>query len=115
MKTGFLIATAVVALVSAPAIAEEFISESDLQVMDTNKDGVVSKAEYLAFMDLAFDALDENNNGSLTATDFDVLLTPEEFAQMDTNRDGSVSRAEFDAQTAKDFDAADKSGTGALN
>lgn len=109
-----MIATAVVALVSAPAIAEEFISESDLQVMDTNKDGVVSKAEYVAFMDMAFDALDDNGNGGLTAADFDVLLTPAEFSAMDANGDGTVSRAEFDLQTAKDFDAADKSGTGTL-
>jgi Ca2+-binding EF-hand superfamily protein len=36
-----------------------------LLLMDTNKDGQISKQEYMKFMEAEFDRLDKNHNGEL--------------------------------------------------
>ncbi len=36
-----------------------------LLLMDVNKNGKISKAEYMGFMEAAFDRFDKNHNGEL--------------------------------------------------
>lgn len=115
MKKMFLTTMAAVALVSTPAIAQEAITESHLQMLDTNGDDVVSKSEYVAYMDKAFDALDANNDGILQPEELAGTVTEQHINAMDLNGNGTISRFEFDTQVMKDFDTADQSGTGALN
>lgn len=101
------------ALLAAPTLAQTF-TEGHLQVLDTDGDGAVSEAEYMAYMDAAFTQLDTANNGVLEASDLNELLTEAQFDAADADGDGRVSRAEFDARVMADFEAADRSGTGAL-
>jgi hypothetical protein len=68
MKT--IILTAVAALmVSGVAMANEHEGHKGphaMEKIDTNKDGVVSKAESQAFNDKRFDEMDTNKDGNLT-------------------------------------------------
>jgi hypothetical protein len=55
---------------SVPKPQDKFlIAESEfkqlLLLMDVNKNGKISKAEYMRFMEAAFDRFDKNHNGEL--------------------------------------------------
>lgn len=70
---------------------------------DTNKDGKVSKAEFLAASDGRFDEMDFNKDGFIDKSDLEahraaceagkILCGP--LARLDANKDGKVSKAEF--------------------
>lgn len=85
--------------------------------MDTNKDGAVSKQEYLDSHAKKFDAMDKNKDGKITA---DELPTKNKgkpntlFNEMDVNKDGVVTKQEYLDYYAKKFDAADKNKDGKL-
>lgn len=82
-----------------------------MHVMDTNKDGMVSKAEWDAFQEKVFDMLDPAKTGFVDAKTFmggdhprisfatggyaRGLRTDEMFNRIDVNHDGRISRAEF--------------------
>jgi hypothetical protein len=54
-----------------------------LALMDIDKDGKISKQEWIRFMEAEFDRLDKDHDGSLDATDlaeFRVLVTGRPFA-----------------------------------
>ncbi|MBD9373975.1 EF-hand domain-containing protein [Rhizobium sp. ARZ01] len=82
--------------------------------LDTNKDGVVQRSEYQAFMKTAFTGLDKNKDGVLVVSEVGGVLTPDQFAATDANSNGSINQTEFMNRVMADFAAADKSGDGKL-
>lgn len=82
--------------------------------LDTNRDGVVQRSEYQAFMQTAFTNLDKNKDGGLEASEVTGVLTANQFAATDANSNGSITQTEFMNRVMADFAAADKSGDGKL-
>jgi Ca2+-binding EF-hand superfamily protein len=131
-------AAAVIAAVSFsnPARADDMASfatggyASGLQTMtmmhriDTNKDGMVSAAEWTAFQERSFAALDKDKDGFIEAQEFTSpakgqlafataayargLMTDEMFKKIDANGDGKVSKEEFLGYQRKIFEMLDK-------
>lgn len=110
---------------SAPAFAANPNAANMLGRMDgadANRDGVVTKAELIAFRANNFSRLDRDGNGALTRSDipafmarfnpgldFDSLMK-----QFDANMDKKVSRDEFVNGPTVVFDAADANRDGML-
>ena len=90
------------------------MNEGQLNQLDSDKSGSVSKAEYQTFMTAAFTKIDANGDGSISVTEVTKILTPDQFSAMDGNGDKRVSRSEFMRQVMKDFAGADRSGDGQL-
>jgi Ca2+-binding EF-hand superfamily protein len=77
--TGSIITTAVAA--DAPAAADSSKSETGLtplaqllQLMDTDKNGKVSKEEFMKFMESEFDYADKRKNGQLDPSELKNLV-----------------------------------------
>ena len=116
-RLSLVIATTLAAALAPMAHAQAAgeLNEAHLAMLDQDGDGVVSRAEFDAYMDAAFGALDTVGDGALSADEFAVYAPVDTFAAIDADGDGMVSRDEFDAQTSADFAAADSDGDGALN
>lgn len=91
---------------------------------DANRDGVVSRDEYLAARVAKFDSLDRNHDGYLTDADFPRLgkmggeradKLREMLQKADTNHDGKVSREEFRNAGTPIFDLADANHDGVID
>jgi Ca2+-binding EF-hand superfamily protein len=68
-----------------------------MQQMDTNNDGVISRAEWKGDPQV-FDKIDRNNDGSLTREEAIAAARQhggERLKQMDTNNDRQISRDEW--------------------
>lgn len=110
MKKFITLSAAVAALAIAAPLAAAPSSEGSVQLspaqmqrLDTDKNGVVSRSEYQAFMEASFAKLDANGDGFLTKSELPADSTAEQFAAMDTNKDGKISRAEFLKQVMKEY------------
>jgi len=93
--------------------------------IDTNHDGMLSRAEWIAFQDKVFAMLDKNKNGKVDVNEYlsanpqlasfasggyaRGLLTKEMFEKIDTNGDGALTREEFVNYQLKIFDRMDTS------
>jgi EF-hand domain pair len=103
---------------------------SEMHKIDTDGDGTVSKAEWLAYQEKVFTALDKKKTGMVDEKEF---LTPSSelatFAtggyarglqtkammhKIDTDGDGTVSHDEFIAYETKVFDMMDTKQTGSV-
>ena len=93
-----------------------------MHMIDTDKDGTVSKEEWLAYQERVFKALDKDGNGSLDAQEFygnpkaisfatggftHGLETKQMFGKIDANRDGKVSQQEYIDFQVKVFEMLD--------
>ncbi|HEY0233387.1 MAG TPA: EF-hand domain-containing protein [Dokdonella sp.] len=81
--------------------------------IDTNGDGVISRAEYQAWVDSRFDKLDSNRDGSVDANE--IASSPATAARVekraegfvkrfDQSGDGKVSKSDFEAKEMARFD-----------
>ena len=93
-----------------------------MHMIDTNKDGMVSKDEWVAYEERVFKALDKDGNGSLDADEFyghpkpisfatggysHGLETQQMFGKIDANGDGKVSHDEYIDFQVKVFEMID--------
>ena len=82
---------------------------------DADKDGKVSKAEFLAQRP-GFDKVDANKDGAVTAEEVKAMPAAKKRGasgagfvdRFDTDKDGKVSAAEYDEKRGKAFEAMDK-------
>ena len=106
----------------APAPTTDRSSRANSGIMryDTNKDGVVDRAEWKAGQEARFKQLDTNKDGKLSLEEFaaSVQVNAKETAaevlqKLDANKDGKVSAEEFKAPRIAAFNRADanKDGT----
>jgi Ca2+-binding EF-hand superfamily protein len=103
---------------------------SEMRKIDTDADGSVSKAEWLAYQEKIFAALDKNKSGVVDEKEFlspasDMagfatggyargLQTKAMMHKIDTDGDGTVSHDEFISYQTKVFDMMDKKHRGNL-
>jgi EF hand len=127
--------SAAAALLCGTAAADEMVSFATggyatglrsmetMHVIDTDKDGTVSQAEWTAFQNKVFSAMDKNNSGFIDAKEFygepmDMasaapgafikgLRTKEMFEKIGPNADGKISREDFLRFQQKVFDMMD--------
>jgi hypothetical protein len=102
---------------SVPAAAQTLLTDPAalLAQADRNRDGSVSRAEFIATRAGQFDSIDTNGDGGLAVGELAALARGQAermairlgFGQFDTNRDGRVSRGEFDAGPTLAFDRID--------
>ncbi|WP_282152275.1 hypothetical protein [Ruegeria atlantica] len=115
MKTAIL--TTTIILVASATLAETVaeLHEKELNAIDSNNDGFLSKDEFNAFSDYAFQAMDEDKNGTLGLEEAKPFLDIKRFQNVDRNNDSFISRSEYDQQMGDDFLAADRDGNGQLD
>ena len=104
---------------SAPAPARPDRTNSGIMRYDTNKDGVVDRAEWKSGQEARFKRLDTNGDGKLTEdelfartpavgnsvlpSDRQVQRQSAYFQRLDADKDGVVTLAEFMAQAERNF------------
>lgn len=136
-KLGSLVTAALfvaAGLLSSAAFADDMVSFATggyatglrtmemMHMIDTNKDGMVSKDEWVAYQERVFTALDKNGDGSLDTEEFyghpmpvsfatggfsRGLETKQMFGKIDANGDGKVSHEEYIAFQVKVFEMMD--------
>src|SRR5262249_25408687 len=90
---------------------------------DSNHDGKISRAEFMAARDARFTQMDANHDGSLQANERphwggaaqNASATGGHGNRGDANGDGVISRAEYDAQGGRQFDRLDTDHDGFLS
>ncbi|MEM6887312.1 MAG: EF-hand domain-containing protein [Pseudomonadota bacterium] len=100
------------AVLSTQAIA---MDEGALNSLDADGDTSISKEEFSAFSTFAFDAMDLDKNGSLSAAEVAAHADEAAFGRADTDENGTVSKDEFMQRMDANFEAADQDGDGLLN
>jgi len=102
----------VVGAQSQPPLTRKQIMES----ADKNRDGKISRVEFLERMRDAFFFVDGNKDGFLTIEEYQRIpgADPKRFARADRNKDGKLSMDEFLKSISQDFDAADTNDDGVL-
>lgn len=101
-----------------------------MHMIDSNKDGVVSKEEWVAYQERVFKALDKDGDGSLDTEEFyghpmpvsfatagyaHGLETRQMFGKIDADGDGKVSHDEYIAFQTKVFEMMDAKKTHELH
>ncbi len=116
MKTIVLITACMLCTASSVTAQQQPKSmyQGQMQMLDSNSDGSVSRAEYESFMSKAFANLDKNKDGVLQPDEVVKVLSAQQFALTDTNGNGSITQSEFMKKVLADFAAADRSRDGSL-
>ena len=103
--------------------------EDKLQMMDTNKDGMISAAEHSAGARQMFVKMDANGDGSVTATEMDAaygqvksgdqsaprMSSAEKIRDIDGNKDGAITAVEHEAASRDKFAKMDTNRDGSLS
>jgi Ca2+-binding EF-hand superfamily protein len=85
---------------------------------DTNGDGMISRAEFMAQADARFARMDKNGDGVITADEMGGMAGRGPGGGLmaaDTIHDGKISHAEFAAQAAARFARLDANGDGQIS
>ena len=89
-------------------------SKSEIQSMDSDRDGVVTRSEWQG-QNGAFHLHDTNKDGVLSGTEVSGNEPPPDFfASVDTNRDGQITREEWQWSRSS-FDTRDRNHDGRLS
>ena len=80
-----------------------------------NKDGMITKKDFMAMMEKKWNAMDKGNKGMLSAADGDGMVTFRKDMQAMANKDGMVSKREFMAMMEKKWNAMDHGNKGMLS
>ncbi|MGF6176719.1 EF-hand domain-containing protein [Ensifer sp. 4252] len=88
--------------------------QGQMDRLDRDGDGAISRPEYQGFMTTAFASLDKNKDGTLSAAEAAPVLNAQQFAAINVNRDGKITQSEFLNSVMADFKAADSGGDGSL-
>ena len=91
------------------------LHDGHLTALDADGDASISKAEFEAFTQFAFQEMDTNNSGSLTSDEVSTHFAENPFVRIDTNGDGVISESEFSERMDTNFVAADKDNNGVLD
>jgi len=79
---------------AAPAAAEETREQKRFDRYDKDRDGKITRDEYLQPREKAFAKLDTNHDGKLSFDEW-AVRTETKFAKADADRSGTLDRAEF--------------------
>ncbi len=128
----FLSAGLIAVLAAAPALARGGQGPENAKVaqlihlMDKDKNGVVSKDEFMRFMSAEFDRVDANRSGALSESELsrsvlarrngraELATVKGLIRQMDRNQTGEVEKDEFLAFVSEEFDRLDVDRSGTL-
>ena len=90
-----------------------------LRLMDKDRNGKVSRAEFDSFMNKEFDSLDVKRDGELDENELNQLhwnyLSTQLLPLMDKDKSGKVSRSEFMSFMNQEFDRLDTNHDGLLD
>jgi Ca2+-binding EF-hand superfamily protein len=100
-----------------------------MQMMDTNKDGMISAEEHSAGARQMFQKMDGNADGNVTAAEMDAMhaqmkpgdtsgpkmSSAEKIKTIDANNDGAITAAEHEAGSRAMFDKMDTNRDGSLS
>jgi Ca2+-binding EF-hand superfamily protein len=120
--------TAAAALSKRPAAAANADVRHLVRMMDTDKNGSVSKDEFMQFMSQKFDRLDLNKSGQLESNELSNAASPfgkrtnaaanadvrQLVKMMDSDKSGTVSKDEFLQFVSQTFDRLDANKNGEL-
>jgi Ca2+-binding EF-hand superfamily protein len=123
LKRTIVLALAVASSAFAAGAQTSLDPKAMFATADTNGDGDVSRAEFLAARSARFDALDANRDGTLSSDEFSAaaqglrgrIMAPIMFGQFDASGDGKVTREEFAKAPTPGFDSADANGDGKVS
>jgi Ca2+-binding EF-hand superfamily protein len=123
--------TAIAAAATAPALADGGDHRARmLGLFDTNEDGAIDRAEFMAGHDERYARMDADGDGAVTQAEFDEAVMRfraehgidaggrhrgPDFRRFDVNGDGGVTRAEFDEAAERMFGHLDRNGDGVLS
>jgi Ca2+-binding EF-hand superfamily protein len=100
------------------AVSVVSATEEILPKLDKNKDGKISKQEYLGAISGSFDKLDRNRDGSISRDELEHMDKKDLEAftkETDADGDGIILRKEFEKAAAKRFQQLDKNRNGFIN
>ena len=105
MMIGGAAALALAAAVGGAALAQQVPAERPAARADTNRDGQITRAEFVDARMQRLTAMDTNSDGTITSAERTAAKQARRaermtgrFDRLDTDRNGSVSRAEFEAR-----------------
>ena len=74
MKKVILFSAAILIAASAPALANHHIKgEGGMKMMDTNKDGMISKDEFMKHHEMMWDKMKKNSAGTVDMKDMEAM------------------------------------------